>query len=116
MYSRCYIADFPSTADRKMCNGTEKLLQTFPHCRSSPIPFLLLYVLTLYIFIIIVVILWKIPVIYITEYNSFIIKRLFEQTIFTLYNTQNVFKISYLYFFYYHFLTSLSQERLSDQA
>ena len=29
----------------------------------------------------------KIPAIYITEYNSFIIKRyIFEQTIFTLYN------------------------------
>ena len=50
---RCYIADRPplQTFPRTFCNGTEKPLQIFPHCRSSPISFKSLQVLTLHIHI-----------------------------------------------------------------
>ena len=52
---RCYIADIPP---RKICNGAEKPLQTFPHCRAPPYHFDR-YRFYLYIFILLAVILWK---------------------------------------------------------
>ena len=76
-YAGVILQTFPplQTFPRKICNGTEKPLQTFPHCRSSPdtistvIGFIFIYLYQLSQFY------GKIPVIYITEYNCFIIKR-----------------------------------------
>ena len=74
---------------RKICNGAEKPLQTFPiaelpHIISTVIGFIFAYSYYLSWFY------GKTE--YITEYKNFIINcQIFEQTIFTLYNTQKVF-------------------------
>ena len=84
------IADLPPPEDLQWCGKT---IADLPPLQIPPLPHIIL-TFTGFIFILLYsyhlsIFYWKIPVIYVTECNSFKIRRhIFEQTIFTLCNTQ----------------------------